>query len=31
MRDADAFAVLDGNGDGVIDAAEWRARKMMIF
>ena len=31
MRDADAFAVLDANGDGVIDAAEWRQRKMMVF
>src|SRR5512144_1898239 len=31
MRDADAFGVLDANGDGVIDAAEWRARKMMVF
>ena len=31
MSDADAFGALDGNGDGVIDAAEWRGRKMMIF
>ena len=31
MSDADAFGALDGNGDGVIDAAEWRRRKMMIF
>jgi hypothetical protein len=31
MRDADAFGVLDANGDGVIDAAEWRQRKMMVF
>ncbi len=31
MRDADAFGVLDANGDGVVDSAEWRARRMMVF
>ncbi len=31
MSDADAFGALDENGDGVVDAAEWRRRKMMIF
>ena len=31
MRDADAFAVLDENGDGVVDSAEWRTRKMTVF
>ena len=31
MRDADAFGVLDANADGVIGAAEWGPRKMMVF
>ena len=31
MSDADAFGALDENGDGVVDAAEWRRRQMMIF
>jgi EF hand len=31
MGDADAFGVLDANGDGAIDAAEWRQRKMIVF
>ena len=31
MGDADAFGVLDANGDGVIDAAEWRQRNMMVY
>lgn len=31
MSDAEAFGVLDINNDGVIDNAEWRNRKMIVF